>query len=114
MLRRLGLGALAVLLLAGTLEIHPADEAANPLGAPELYFPGAAHPEQPAHIETSAAVERPHCPACLNRVQGGAAGLPSPLEQAAPLRLGRLRTASSSLPFQVARGSVRGRAPPHS
>jgi hypothetical protein len=110
--RALGLWALAALLLAGSLDLHPADEGAEPFAGGELYFPAAAHPEQPEHLETSPSAERPHCAACLNRYQGGAAGLPRPLAQAAPARRERLRLLPFSLPFEVARGSARGRAPP--
>ncbi len=111
-LRHAGLWALAALLLAGAVELHPAGEAADPFAGGELYFPAAAHPGQPEHFETSPSAERPHCAACLNRFQGGAAGLPRPLAQAAPARRERLRLGPSSLPYQVPRGSARGRAPP--
>lgn len=109
--RRLGLVALAALLLGGTLELHPADEAAGLLDS-QIYFPGASHPEQPAHVETSPALERPHCAACLSRLQSWATGLPAPLRQDTPLALERLPGTVSAPPLQAARPGVRGRAPP--
>lgn len=66
-LSALGTGLLCLALLLGALDIHPAEGAHEPL---ELTFhPGAAHPGQPVHVEEADPVERPHCAACLHRLE---------------------------------------------
>ncbi len=66
---------LAATVLGGGLEIHPANEASEPLAAlaghhDETFFQGASHPVQPAHAENATPVQRPICAVCLNRLNG--------------------------------------------
>lgn len=64
---------LALLLVLGALDLHPAGELHSllePHGASE-YSPEASHPGEPLHLEPGAVVSQPHCPACLHRLQLG-------------------------------------------
>lgn len=72
-------GLLAVLLLLGAVDLHPAGEEHGlvPLDGDKLYVSEATHPDQPLHLEQASAAERPHCPACLHPVQTRAFHLPA-------------------------------------
>lgn len=66
----LGHGLLGLVLLLGAIDVHPAERVHELPGIGEtLYFPGAAHPGQPIHIEEADPVQRPHCAACLLRLE---------------------------------------------
>jgi hypothetical protein len=67
----------AVLLLAGTVEIHPEAADHGPAGE-ELVYTCAGDAGGAVHVEAARAVERGHCPGCLHRLQGGAADAPAP------------------------------------
>jgi hypothetical protein len=67
----------AVLLLAGSVEIHREAAHREPAGA-ELVYTCAGDAGGAVHVEAALAVERGHCPACLHRLQGGAADAPAP------------------------------------
>lgn len=71
-LRPVGVHLLAVFLLLGALDFHPAGETHGGWGpgGGQVYFPDAAHPELPLHWEQAQPAERPHCDACLHRLQG--------------------------------------------
>lgn len=64
-------GLLALLVLFGAVDLHPAGEEHGlvPFAGDEAYVPEAAHPDQPLHLEQASAAERPHCPACLHNLQ---------------------------------------------
>ena len=64
-------GLLLALLLPGSVDFHPVEEGHDLLAshAEEVYFPAAAHPDQPLHMEPAHPVQRPHCPACLHQQQ---------------------------------------------
>lgn len=71
-LRRIAHGLLGALLLLGAVDLHPAEESHFPLApsGESLYFPAAAHPGQPVHLEAAYdPVHRPHCAACLHRLE---------------------------------------------
>ncbi|HEX5757630.1 MAG TPA: hypothetical protein VF121_00390 [Thermoanaerobaculia bacterium] len=112
LLRSFGLAALALLLLAGAVELHPAEEAVSPLAGPQHYFPEAAHPEQPLHVEAAAAVERPHCTACFRGLQGRGAAPAAGLRQGIAPLPERPAGAASPAPLHAPRPSTRDRAPP--
>lgn len=104
---RLVAGLLAPLLLFLAGDLHrPGDH--EPLfseGQPDgIYYPEAAHPDQPAHIEQATAQERPACAACLLRLQARGASL-GPAIAVAPLPA-RERV---QLPEILAAGRVLGR-----
>jgi len=85
---------LSTLLLLGSVELHPAGEAHEPLaqgGVGGVYFPEAAHPDEPLHLEQAHPVEVPACPACLLRLQTSGAHLCTVARVAPP----EPRTASS-------------------
>src|SRR5688572_6876349 len=65
------LGLLCLVLLLGSVDLHPADATHQPLAlsGASVYYPAAAHPGQPAHIEQADPVQHPHCAACLLRLQ---------------------------------------------
>lgn len=70
-LSALGTGLLCLALLLGALDIHPVEGAHESpvLAGSALYFPGAAHPGQPIHVEEADPVQRPHCALCLHRLE---------------------------------------------
>jgi hypothetical protein len=100
-----GIGAaLALMVLLGGLDFHPAAESQEPLAAlsaqhqaaaSEEYYPAASHPVQPPHAENATAAQRPFCAICFNRSQGSGAR---------PTHAARLSTLLSgpSLPAAVA------------
>lgn len=64
--------ALAAVVLASGIEIHPSATAHDPSVAfanrSETYFLGACHPLLPPHAETAKEARRPLCAVCLNRM----------------------------------------------
>src|SRR5688572_28778094 len=70
-LSALGTGLLCLALLLGALDFHPAEggHESPVLAGSALYFPGAAHPGQPIHVEEADPVQRPHCAVCLHRLE---------------------------------------------
>lgn len=70
----LGTGLLCLALLLGALDLHPAHPGemaheSRVLSGGGPYFPGAAHPGQPIHVEEADPVQRPHCAVCLHRLE---------------------------------------------
>ena len=62
-----GRGLLCLALLLGALDIHPVEGAHEALE--RTWYPAAAHPGQPVHMEAADPVQRPHCTACLHRLE---------------------------------------------
>lgn len=113
-LRPFGVSLLAVFLLLGALDFHPAGEAHEGWGpgGGQVYFPTAAHPELPLHWEQAHPAERPHCDACLHRLQSQSLHLQALVSIAPPSSGDMLRPVSGPA---VPRLSVRpsgARAPP--
>lgn len=69
--RRFWTGLFAAVLLLGAFDWHLAGEPPEALvpRAGEIYFPGASHPDQPAHLEAAIPAQRPVCPTCLHNLQ---------------------------------------------
>lgn len=68
---------LIAVLLLGALDWHPVGEGhgnAAP-GEAGIYFPGAEHPNHPAHFEQADPAHRPVCPVCVHRAQTSGAHL---------------------------------------
>ncbi len=108
---------LAALVLLGGLEIHPAGEALDPIaglagGHEDFYFPGASHPVSGQHAEEARPVSRPHCAACLNRLQGSGAHLAPPAALSTPLAARPLPPAAAVTPLQKSLRPDGARAPP--
>ena len=84
----LGHGLLGLALLLSALDLHPIEEThdALALAGERLYFPGAAHPGQPIHVEQADPVQRPHCSACIQRLETRGACL-QPAAQVLPADL---------------------------
>lgn len=105
---------LALALLVAGLDLHPEGEAHGPLAlaGSETYFPEAAHPTLPDHVEAAHAAERPHCTACLQRLGSLGIQLQASVALAPPLpRLALLPAADPSLLRRSLRPSG-ARAPP--
>jgi hypothetical protein len=115
---RTALAVLALaLLLPGLVEHHGASgpegglhtEGAAPLSG--AYFPAAAHPDLPLHLEGAAEGEVRPCAACLNlqprAATPGQAALAAPPEPERPLPF-----AVRSAPVRRWRAPAAGRAPP--
>lgn len=106
----LGRGLLCLALLLGAIDLHPAESAHEPLQL--SYHPGAAHPGQPIHVEEADPVERPHCGACLHRLETRGACLePAALVLPADLTF-RLWLASAPSAEPGSRRPDGARAPP--
>lgn len=73
-LHRIVHGLLGALLVLGVVDLHPAEKSHFALAPPEsLYFPEAAHPGQPVHLEAAdSPAQQPHCAACLHRFESRA------------------------------------------
>jgi hypothetical protein len=109
--------ALALLVLAGGLEIHPAGESHDPVSGlagqqGETYFQGASHPVQPAHAERAVEAQRPFCAVCLNRLNGLGTRLEAPSELAQPVADQSLPPAVAVSPLARAMRPDGARAPP--
>lgn len=84
--------AAAVLVLCGAVELHPGEHGRT--GGEEVVYACADGSGDALHAEAARAIEREHCPACLQRLQSRASGtaVPAPLgdqvaEQALPADL---------------------------
>lgn len=107
-------GLLCLALLLGSVDLHSADATHEPLAlsSGSVYYPAAAHPGQPAHIEQADPVQHPHCAACLLRLQTRGACL-QPAGSILPADLTfRLCLAPAPSAALVARRSSGARAPP--
>ena len=62
---------LPILVLLGVVETHPARECLceSQTQGGEVYYPAAAHPHSPPHVEGARPARRPMCPICLHLVQ---------------------------------------------
>ena len=111
--RWMGHGLLALVLLLGALDLH-VQEAREPLAqaGESLYFPGAAHPGQPVHIEEADPAEQPHCAACLHRLQTSGAHVQPPSSALPAEPTIHLWHAPAPNPFRIARSPSGARAPP--
>jgi hypothetical protein len=108
---------LAVLVLAGGLEIHPAAESHDPVAGMshpegETYFPAASHPVLPHHAEGARMAQRPVCPICLSRLQNVGAPLALAALLSSCLAGGALPIASALSPLQRSLRPDGARAPP--
>jgi hypothetical protein len=108
---------LALAVLAGGLEIHPAAESHDPLAgfahaAGETYFPGASHPVQPHHAETARMAQRPVCAICLSRLQNVGARPAPAARVSGSLAAGSLPINSALSPLQRSLRPDGARAPP--
>jgi hypothetical protein len=103
-----------VVVLFGTLELHPDGETSHALvpSAGDSYSGSAKHPGQPAHFEASQEAHRPVCPVCIHQLQtSGACLRPGPIVAPPAPRLAPARDLAST----TAGGSRRpsgARAPP--
>jgi hypothetical protein len=113
-LRPFGVSLLAVLLLLGALDFHPADEAHGGWGpgGGQVYFPTAAHPDLPLHWEQAHPAERPHCDACLHRLQSQGLHPQAPVSIAPPSSRDVARPASGPAALRVSLRPSGARAPP--
>lgn len=98
----------------GSLELHSAADHGEPFsGHAEVYFPAAAHPGAPHHVEAAgAAAERPPCAACLYELH--ALAVPATAALATRPADSPRRGPSTAPVLTLARftGPIRGRAPP--
>lgn len=107
-------GALVLLVLGGAFEIHGAGEGHFPAQHHHegLFFPAASHPDQPLHVEGATPAERPHCAACVLRVQTSGVQLPAAALAALSVSGDRLALAPSVPPVERHSSRRSGRAPP--
>jgi len=68
----------AVLLFAGTIEVHPPAVHAEVGGDGLVYACTDGSAGGDLHVEAARAEARGHCPVCLQRLQGRAAGASAP------------------------------------
>ncbi|HEX6904911.1 MAG TPA: hypothetical protein VF789_34705 [Thermoanaerobaculia bacterium] len=101
-------------LLLGAVDWHPAEDlhGATASGPGEVYFPGAAHPDQPVHFEQADPAHRPLCPVCVHRMQTSGAYLPLSVVLAPPVRQAREAVEAAPLRSSTALRSSGARAPP--
>lgn len=112
-LRLLAHGLLCAVLLLGVVDIHPDKESPEPLaGAESVYFPAAAHPGQPVHMETASPVAHPRCAACLLHLQTRGAHLQSVSAILPPAALRYLQPVPESRAVRGVRSLSGARAPP--
>jgi len=109
--------AVAALVLAGGLEIHPAAELHDPVAnlAPshqDAFFPGASHPAERPHAEAARAMERPLCAACLTQLQGRGAPRATAAAPGAPLTGPLLPAGATPAPARQSLRPDGARAPP--
>lgn len=108
--------ALIAVLLVGGLDWHPAGDRhdASARSASEVYFPGAEHPDQPAHFEHTDPAHRPVCPVCVLRAQTSGAHLraSASLAPPSPQARGTVELSKPLAPASLSPGG--GRAPPSS
>jgi len=78
--------ALTVVLLLSAIDLHPAGELHDVLGATgnESYSQSAKHPNAPTHFEQYEAGQRPVCPICLHQLRTGGAHLAAAAQLLAP------------------------------
>lgn len=107
-------GLLAVLVLLGAVDLHPAGEEHGlvPFAGDEAYVPEAAHPDQPLHLEQAGAAERPHCPACLHHLQTRVAHLSAIAAVVPPAPRAGAAGEVRSLPSAISLRPSGARAPP--
>jgi len=93
--RALSAALLPVLVLLGIVELHPARECLceSQIESGEVYYPEAAHPHSPIHVEQAKAARRPMCPICLHLLQTSGtlaqvAGLALPTSKPVAIREG--------------------------
>lgn len=113
-LRRSGHGLLGLVLLLGALDLHVQENAREPLSpaGESVYYPGAAHPDLPVHVEQADPVQRPHCAACLHRLETRGAHV-QPVSSALPVVLTfHLWLAPAPSAARIARSPSGARAPP--
>ena len=108
---------LACVVLLGGLELHPAAESQEPLGAlsgghDDTYFQGASHPVQPPHAETATAKQRPFCAVCLNRLDGRGVRLEQAARLLTPPSAHALPDAVATSPLARSQRPDGARAPP--
>jgi hypothetical protein len=77
---------LAIVLLLGALDLHPAGESHDVLDAGRGgdYSPSAKHPNAPIHFEQAQPAQRPVCPVCLHHLRTGGAHFAVALSLASP------------------------------
>jgi hypothetical protein len=70
--------ALTAVLLLSALDLHPAGELHDVLGAAGegSYSQSAKHPNAPTHFEQYEAGQRPICPICLHQLRTGGTHFP--------------------------------------
>jgi hypothetical protein len=108
---------LALLLLLGGFESHPAGESHDPVAGlaghqHDVFFPAASHPVAPAHAEAAAAVQRPLCAVCINGLRGNASPVAPVARLAAPRTAQPLPAAAAVSPLRQPLRPEGGRAPP--
>jgi hypothetical protein len=105
---------LAALLVLGAADLHPAGEAHSPLApaGDTAYHPEASHPDQPLHLEQAFDPQRPHCPACLHRLQTSGAHLRAAASVAPLLPRAAVRAQDGPAARSASRRPSGARAPP--
>jgi len=99
----------AVLLLAGSVDLHPEAVHAE-VGGEGLVYTCADGSGDALHVEAARAEEREHCPACLQRLQGRAAGTSAPAALAARVQARQMPPAADPAltPLHPRRHPARG------
>lgn len=107
-------GLLLALLVPGSVDFHPEGEVHDllPSTGAGVYFPEAAHPDQPLHLERAHAVQRPHCPACLHHQQIRGMDLRAAVRIAPPVARGAASYDTGGRVVSASRRSSGARAPP--
>lgn len=105
---------LVALLLPGVLDLHPAGEQHEPLaaGVQGVYYPEAAHPDQPIHLEQGSPVKVPPCLACLHRLETSGVHLREVARVAPPVPQAPVGCETGPLPVRTASRPSAARAPP--
>lgn len=101
----------AALLLAGTVEVHPAAAHGDASGE-ELVYTCAGGAGGALHLEAVQVEARGHCPGCLHRLQGGAADAPAPAALADRVTARPLPPAADPVLLLAHPRRDRARAPP--
>ncbi|HYO13731.1 MAG TPA: hypothetical protein VE685_11105 [Thermoanaerobaculia bacterium] len=107
-------GLLLALLVPGAVDFHAAEEAHDllPSLGGGVYFPEAAHPDQPLHLERADPVQRPHCPACLLHLQVRGMDLRAAVRIAPPMGRTAVTRAADASAASASRRPSGARAPP--
>ena len=106
--------ALTIVVLLGALDLHPAGELHDVLGAAGdgSFSQSAKHPNAPIHFEQYEAGQRPVCPICLHQLRTGGAHLAMAAHLQAPSLAGFRGLVSPSLLRERCASPRGARGPP--